>query len=110
MPGAHASGYLLALGVITALRRRQREGKAWRIAVSLARTALWLDDLGRVDGGLHAPEPDPLEVHEWLRIDDTPWGRVEHVGCPGTIEGSPPRWDRPPPRAGFHSAVFSDPG
>jgi hypothetical protein len=45
----HASGYLLACGVLIGLRRRQREGRSWRIAVSLARTARWLDDLGRVD-------------------------------------------------------------
>src|SRR5262249_28172490 len=106
----HASGYLLALGVITGLRRRQREGRAWRVAVSLARTALWLDDLGRVGGGLHTPEPDPVEGQEWVQIDDTPWGGVGHVGCPGTIDGSPPRWDRPPPQTGTHPAAFSDPG
>src|SRR5262249_43815339 len=55
----HASGYLLALGVLIGLRRRHREGQSWRIAVSLARTARWLDDLGRVEGGRDTPEPTP---------------------------------------------------
>jgi CoA-transferase family III len=84
----HASGYLLALGVLTGLRRRQREGRSWHIAVSLARTARWLDDLDRVDGGLGVVEPDPLVVADCLRTDATPWGRVEHVSCPGMIDGS----------------------
>jgi hypothetical protein len=105
----HASGYLLALGVLTGLRRRQREGRSWHIAVSLARTGRWLDDLGRVDGGLGVVEPDPLVVAGCLRTDATPWGRLEHVSCPGMIDGSPPRWDRPPPKEGSHPAVFGEP-
>jgi len=105
----HATGYLLAYGVLMGLRRRQREGKSWRIAVSLARTARWLDDLGRVDAGLDVPEPGPLEVQAYLRVDATPWGRVEHVSCPGTIDGMPPRWERPPPRAPSHPATFRVP-
>jgi crotonobetainyl-CoA:carnitine CoA-transferase CaiB-like acyl-CoA transferase len=103
----HATGYLLACGVLIGLRRRQCEGKSWRVAVSLAGTARWLDDLGRVDGGLDVPEPAPLEVQEYLRVDTTPWGRVEHVSCPGTIDGAPPRWDQPSPLAGSHPPSFS---
>src|SRR5262249_11380409 len=105
----HASGYLLALGVLIGLRRRHREGQSWRIAVSLARTARWLDDLGRVEGGRDTPEPTPLEVQKYLRIDATPWGRAEHVSCPGMVDGSPPRWDRASPQAGSHPATFDDP-
>jgi len=98
----HASGYLLACGVLIGLRRRQREGRSWRIAVSLARTARWLDDLGRVNAGLDVPEPGAPEVQKYLRVDATPWGRVEHVSCPGAIDGAPPRWEHPPPRTPSH--------
>jgi crotonobetainyl-CoA:carnitine CoA-transferase CaiB-like acyl-CoA transferase len=105
----HASGYLLALGVLAGLRRRQHEGRSWRVAVSLARTARWLDDLGRIGGGLDVQEPARPEVQRYLRVDDTPWGRVEHVCCPGSIDGAPPRWDRPPPQAGGGSASFDAP-
>jgi len=104
----HASGYLLALGVLVGLRRRQLEGGSWRIAVSLARTARWLDDLGRVDGGTSVPEPASSEVQEYLQVDATPWGRVEHVRCPGTIEASPPYWEHPPPRMGGNSTDLSE--
>jgi len=45
----HASGYLLAAGVVDALARRDREGLD--VSVSLARTATWLLDL---------PGRDPL--------------------------------------------------
>src|SRR5262245_51570293 len=98
----HASGYLLACGVLIGLRRRQREGRSWRIAVSLARTARWLDDLGRVNAGLDVPEPGAPEVQKYLRGDATPWGRVEHASCPGAIDGAPPRWEHPPPRTPSH--------
>jgi hypothetical protein len=103
----HASGYVLALGVLVGLRRRQLEGGSWRIAVSLARTARWLDDLGRVDGGTSVPEPSPSEVQEYLQVDATPRGRVEHVRCPGSIEASPPCWEHSPPRMGGDSAAIS---
>jgi hypothetical protein len=102
----HASGYLLALGVLTGLRRRHRQGGSWRIAVSLARTARWLDDLGRVAEGLDVPEPGPVAVEEYLRVDATPWGRVKHVRCPGTIDGAPPRWEYPTPQMGSGPATF----
>jgi hypothetical protein len=104
----HASGYLLALGVVAGLRRRHRQGGSWRIAVSLARTARWLDDLGRVAGGPDVPEPDPVSVQQCLRVDATPWGRVEHVRCPGMIDGAPPRWERPAPRKGSGPPTFVD--
>jgi hypothetical protein len=104
----HASGYLLAFGVLTALRRRQREGRGWRVAVSLARTARWLDDLGRVEGGLQVPEPDLVAVRGYLRVDATPWGQVEHVCCPGMIDDAPPRWERAAPRKGSGPATFID--
>jgi crotonobetainyl-CoA:carnitine CoA-transferase CaiB-like acyl-CoA transferase len=38
----HATGYLLAAGVLTALRRRATDGGTWRVGAHLARTAHWL--------------------------------------------------------------------
>ncbi len=44
----HASGYLMALGAIAALIRRIDEGGSWHVRVALARTGLWLREMGRV--------------------------------------------------------------
>lgn len=46
----HASGYLLAAGVLDALAARHRDGRGRDVAVALARTAAWL---------LQAPGRDP---------------------------------------------------
>jgi CoA-transferase family III len=53
-----ASGFLMAFGAQAALLRQQHEGGSWHVRVSLARTAQWLRELGRVDNGFAAPAPD----------------------------------------------------
>jgi hypothetical protein len=89
---------LLALGILQA----RRQGGGWRIAVSLARTAAWLDDLGREEdesAALAVGEPDPAP---YLRTIDSPWGPVTHVPpCTGDYPSpperpgtSPARWPR----------------
>ena len=44
---------------VTALRRRQESGGAWLVQASLARTARWLDDLGRVERRARPRPPTP---------------------------------------------------
>lgn len=46
-----ATGFLIAFGTQAALLRQQREGGSWQVRVSLARTAQWLRELGRVEHG-----------------------------------------------------------
>jgi CoA-transferase family III len=96
----HATGYLLAFGALRALRRRADEGGSWTVEGSLARTAAWLDGLGRVPVGLAIPEPDVADVERWCRISPTPWGDVHHVGPTGAIGDLRPSWERPPSRPG----------
>ncbi|MEV7006127.1 CoA transferase [Streptosporangium sp. NPDC051022] len=98
----HATGYLAAFGAMAALLRRAAEGGSWRVEVSLARTALWLDSLGRVDGG---DTPDP-EVADLLREMDSPFGRLTYVRPPGTIDGASPYWASPPPGRGKHPPAW----
>lgn len=59
----HATGYLLAAGVLAALRRRGEEGGTWRIAAHLARTAHWLLRTDALDGHATTLErPDAWQV------------------------------------------------
>jgi hypothetical protein len=88
----HAAGWLAALAAIAGLRRRAAEGGSWHADVSLARTADWLDSLGRVP--LDPPPAD--DVSDLLTETDTPAGRLTHVRMPGRIGGEPLDW----PRAG----------
>ncbi len=91
----HATGYLLALGILRARRRQRDHGSTWAVRASLARTAGWLSGLDRVDA-LDVPEPTAEDVAPWLETSATPWGDAVHVRPPGSIGGRTPRYPRPP--------------
>jgi crotonobetainyl-CoA:carnitine CoA-transferase CaiB-like acyl-CoA transferase len=56
----HATGYLLAAGVLAALRRRATEGGTWRVEAHLARTAHWLLQTDALDGpARQVADPEP---------------------------------------------------
>ncbi len=91
----HASGYLMAAGLTAALRHRLQHGTTATVAVSLARTAEWLADLGLQE----ADERDLQrgEVADLLGTwHDTAWGTVEHLRPPGRIGTRPAQWMTPP--------------
>ncbi|MGW8566176.1 CoA transferase [Isoptericola sp. NPDC055881] len=59
----HATGYLLAAGVVDALAARGRDGRGRDVTAALARTAAWLLDAdGRDPGHPPAAAPGPDEV------------------------------------------------
>jgi crotonobetainyl-CoA:carnitine CoA-transferase CaiB-like acyl-CoA transferase len=89
----HATGYLLAAGVLTGLTRRRSAGRGggWLVQTSLARTAGWLDALPR--SGAADIEDGARELPTELAVDlDGPLGRSRHVACPGLIVGAAPAW------------------
>jgi hypothetical protein len=96
----HATGYLLALGALRALQRRTTEGGAWNVSLSLARTAQWLDGLGRDEEAFARPEAALADAERWCLVSPTPWGDVRHLGPPGGIGGKRPCWRRAPSRPG----------
>ncbi|HEX7382942.1 MAG TPA: CoA transferase [Burkholderiaceae bacterium] len=92
----HASGYLLALGALQALRRRAREGGSWHVQVSLARTGLWLRELPRPGAaGFAVPDPSYHDVSDLLEESDSPYGRLTAVRHAGQLSDTPPGWARP---------------
>ena len=89
----HASGYLLAAGVLAGLARRSAasRGGGWLVELSLARTATWVEGLGRT-GALDIADPGP-ELPADLAVDlHGPLGPSRHIACPGLIVGAAPRW------------------
>nr|WP_202881641.1 CoA transferase [Pedococcus badiiscoriae] len=102
MPGAlpaqaldHATGYLLAAGVLTALRRRATDGGTWRVEAHLARTAHWLLQTEALDG----PPETIDDPRPWLVESDTAYGRVaasrpafEHDDAPRRFAWVGRRW------------------
>ena len=90
----HGSGYLLAAGVVRALTDRDHTGRGAVVRVALARTAAWLDSLGRSDS-----KAMPLTDEETAAATATAeslLGRVRFARCPGAIEGLRVGWDTPP--------------
>ncbi|MCC7426642.1 MAG: CoA transferase [Alphaproteobacteria bacterium] len=74
----HATGYLAAFGAMVALARRATAGGSWHVRVSLARTARWLERLGRIEAMGH-PDPGAADVSDLLVASDTAFGRLSHV-------------------------------
>ncbi|MBM7776265.1 crotonobetainyl-CoA:carnitine CoA-transferase CaiB-like acyl-CoA transferase [Actinokineospora baliensis] len=97
----HGTGWLAALGTLAALHRRSTEGGTWHVRVSLARTAHWLTTLGRIDSA-----ESPAPVDPYLSEMDTQLGLIRHVLVPGTLPGSPPRWDHGPHVPGSDPATW----
>ena len=92
-----ASAFLLAFGTEAALLRQRREGGSWHVQVSLARTALWLRSLGRVDDGFAAPEADPAALME---SSESGFGRLVAVRHAARFAKTPACYARPAVRPG----------
>jgi hypothetical protein len=68
----HATGYLLAAGILAALRLRAEEGGSWQVSAHLARTAHWLLRTDALDG----PAAAVTDVEPWTQEASTESGRV----------------------------------
>ncbi len=89
----HASGALMAFGVMAALHRRATEGGSWLVRVSLAGTGRWLRSLGRVADGFDGPAPD------WTGCLEQS-GAVFAARHAARLSATPPAWTRPAPALG----------
>ena len=90
----HATGYLLAFAVMTALKRQAEEGGSWQVRVSLAQTGAWLRRLGRIDG-MDCADPKFDDVRECLEESPSGFGRLTAVRHTAVMSQTPPRWLRP---------------
>ena len=98
----HASGYLMALGAITALLRRIDEGGSWHVRVALARTGLWLRDMGRVMNGFAAPDISLAQAADRLVTDPSTFGTLQAVRHAAEMPETPALWALPSAPFGTH--------
>jgi crotonobetainyl-CoA:carnitine CoA-transferase CaiB-like acyl-CoA transferase len=99
----HSAGYLLAAGIMSALRRRHLDGHGWTVDISLARVAQELLAAPR------SPPPD-ADAYEFENVDaETPGGTVRCAAPAIGINGGAdqyrwigrlwgedrPEWDQP---------------
>jgi len=102
----HATGYLMAFGAITALKRRATDGGSWHVCCSLAQSGHWLRNLGRVEGGLGAPDPRFDDVRDRLEEGPSGFGRLTSVRHSAELSETPARWVRPSMPPGSHAAEW----
>ncbi|MEU4254258.1 CoA transferase [Amycolatopsis sp. NPDC026612] len=84
----HATGWLTAAAVLTALHRQVTDGGTWRARLSLAGTGRWLDSLGRKD-----PAAADVDYGDLLEEADSGYGRLTRVRMAGGLPGAEPHWD-----------------
>jgi crotonobetainyl-CoA:carnitine CoA-transferase CaiB-like acyl-CoA transferase len=99
-PLDYMTGYLAALAVLAALRRRAREGGSYQVRVSLARTGEWLWGLPRLDPATAAARPRELtdeRLAELMISRDTAFGRLRYLAPAARLTATPGGWDRPTP-------------
>ncbi|MFF1611786.1 CoA transferase [Amycolatopsis sp. NPDC058278] len=84
----HATGWLTAAAVMTALHRQVTDGGTWRAGLSLAGTGRWLDSLGRKE----TPAAD-VDYGDLLEETDSGYGRMTRVRMAGGLPGAQPYWE-----------------
>ncbi|MDB5414217.1 MAG: carnitine dehydratase [Rubritepida sp.] len=108
-PLDHASGYLLALGVVAAWHRRATEGGSWRVRVTLARTGMWLRGLGRLENGFSAPALKHGDLADLLEVEQGGFGSVQHLRHSARMSATPAVWARPAEALGSSPAAWATP-
>jgi hypothetical protein len=92
--------------VLAALERRARVGGSYWVRVSLARTGMWVQSLGR----RRSATAKPLTAAEIAALQDeadTAWGRVRHLRPAVTLSTGRVGWDLPPAPLGSHPPSFT---
>lgn len=83
------TGHLATAGIIAALLRRATEGGSYHVRVSLARSAMWVQDLGTLppEATAHAPATDEYPAR--LCPSYTDYGAVRHLSPALTFTDMP---------------------
>lgn len=102
----HATGYLMAFGAMTALKRRAIEGGSWHVRCSLAQSGLWFRNLGRIERGLSLPDPSYDAVREFMEESPSGFGRLGGVRHSAIMSETPAHWARPSMPLGSHPAEW----
>jgi crotonobetainyl-CoA:carnitine CoA-transferase CaiB-like acyl-CoA transferase len=102
----HATGYLLAFGVMAALLRRSIEGGSWHVQVSLAQTGHWLQCQDRISDGFSFKDQTPVDIEPYLEIQSSGFGDLTSVKHSGILSRSPAFWSLPAQPLGSHSPTW----
>lgn len=91
----HATGYLMAFGAMMARLRQAREGGSWHVRASLAQTGRWLQNLGRLEGGIAAADLAAGDVLPFIEQSASGFGALRGVRHAAVMSATPAFWERP---------------
>jgi crotonobetainyl-CoA:carnitine CoA-transferase CaiB-like acyl-CoA transferase len=102
----YLTGYLGAAGVMMALVRRAREGGSYHVKVSLARTSMWVQELG-LDSDFDPDRPRRHFAEELTPVLETrqsAYGPLEQLPPVAQFSRTRAGWTLPPAPNGAHAA------
>lgn len=83
------TGYLASAGAMAALLMRAKHGGSYHVKVSLARTAMWVQDLGYIADTVYGGMPEKDEYPTSLHSFDTACGKVTELVPAVTFDKMP---------------------
>ncbi len=107
----YVAGYLMAMGAMAALKRRDTEGGSWLVRTSLAGAGHFTRDFGLVPQEAYARcgRDIPAEALPALLMDSpSPAGRLTHLAPTARMSATPGRWERPAVALGTHEPVWPE--
>lgn len=98
----YTTGYLAALGVLAALKRRAEQGGSYQVRVSLARTGMWYMAQPRIEPDARLPVdiPPRQECIEFTEISDSYAGKLRHIKPVVQLSRTPAHWSVGSPAPG----------
>lgn len=99
----HATGYLMAFGAMMAKARQSQEGGSWYVRVSLAATARWLWNFGRLPLGLQTPDLNSDDVVPFIETMPSGFGPLRAIRHAARLSKTPAFWARPAVPLGSHA-------
>ncbi len=96
----------MAFAAMAALKRRGTEGGSWHARVSLAQTGQWIQNLGRISGGLECPDVELQEISDLVEERDSGFGRLTTVSHAARLSETPAGWTRAAMPLGTHAPVW----
>ena len=104
----YITGYLAAFGAMEALKRRSLHGGSYLVRVSLAQTAHWFKNLGRVSGDFsHCKIPTREDIKDLFIQHNTKFGKLEYLAPVLKMSATPAHWDRLTVPLGIDTASFN---
>lgn len=83
--GDTVTGYFAAAGMMAALHRRAVEGGSYQVKLSLARSAMWVQELGLLDVAAQGDLPETDSYPAKMVSIDTAYGAVTSLAPPLTF-------------------------